>query len=368
MEGNWDTYLCRVDDKPAQILLDLDLMARAPLKDYPVLGYISISMQDPDEDGFPQQEEHELFSEIEEFLVDVLTAKESAVYAGSCTTDGRFDLFFYMRFVGGWANSLENALQDYDDLEWETGLQEDPDWTSYRAFLYPDDQAMLEIQNRRVLEQLSEIGDDLSNPRMIDHFAGFPTRELALAFAEAVEEEGFLLSGADAGKVTYFAPPAENGDSAGVDAGAEADDSGAGGADSGAGAGDSKTDADAGAGPADSGAADSGADFGPDSGDAGSLPPEGHAGQNGLETQDATGQAMPDTTSEEAPEDSLDGVTESLEDDPLIDEPFKPETAFRVQFSRRDAPEDIDDISFPLAELALSFQGSYLGWATPMIR
>ncbi|MDL2267770.1 DUF695 domain-containing protein [Desulfovibrio sp. OttesenSCG-928-G15] len=351
MEGNWDTYLCRVDDKPAQILLDLDLIGRAPLKEYPVLGYISISMQDPDEDGFPKQEEFELFSGVEEFLVDVLTAKDSAVYAGSCTTDGRFDMFFYMRFVGGWANILENAMRDYEQLEWETGLQEDPDWTSYRAFLYPDDQAMLEIQNRRVLEQLSEIGDDLSSPRMIDHFAGFPTRELALAFAEAVEEEGFILSGADAGKVTYFAPPATNGQETETDTHDTPDTPAA----------QQERDGPGAAGQSTAGQSTTR-----------EATPDGVT-----ENTQETVAALSDTREDESRKDEFqedasladESLTdESLTDEYLADEPVDPQSAFRVQFSRRDAPEDIDYVSFPLAELATSLQGSYLGWATPMIR
>lgn len=343
MKGNWDTYFCRVDDKPAQILLDLELMRDAPLKDYPVLGYVSVTMQEPDENGFPQQEEYELLSDMEEYLVDLFTSGEAAVYVGSCTTDGRYDLFFYMRYVGGWVQSLENAMQEYDGVEWEAGVQEDPEWTSYRAFLFPDDQAILEIQNRRVLEQLEKIGDDLSRSRMIDHFAGFPSEEQALAFAEAVKTYGFILSGKDAHCVTYFPPGqaavrlgnrnenCENADYAHADAAAH--DAAP------------KTEA-AGAHGATSN----------------TTAPD-NAGQDDIGPYAAEADEAGQDVAPDADDDTLQDILEDTSDDPGT-----AETAFRVQFSRPDAPEDIDDVSFPLADLALTHGGAYLGWATPMMK
>lgn len=44
-----------------------------------------------------------------------------------------------------------------------------------------------------------------------------------------------------------------------------------------------------------------------------------------------------------------------------------PEREFFVRFSRPDAPEGIDEISYPLLELALEHGGAYQGWACPVM-
>ncbi len=41
------------------------------------------------------------------------------------------------------------------------------------------------------------------------------------------------------------------------------------------------------------------------------------------------------------------------------------EALFRVRLSRNDSPENIDDITLSLAELAERFEGDYQGWGTP---
>ena len=44
-----------------------------------------------------------------------------------------------------------------------------------------------------------------------------------------------------------------------------------------------------------------------------------------------------------------------------------PETGISIHFSRPDAPEDIDAVTYPLVALALTHGGAYQGWACPVV-
>lgn len=193
MTGNWDSYFCHVDGKPASILLNLDFYRTAPLPEYPVFAYVSFNVHEPDEDGFPQQEEYEAFAALEDTLIAGVRGR-GALYVGRCATDGHFDMFFYLRTQAGWAELLHEQLDGKDEYEWEAGAQEDSDWTSYLDFLFPDPYALRAMQNRRAVEQLLERGDDPSESRMIEHWAGFPTLEAAQQFAENLRSDDFSVS------------------------------------------------------------------------------------------------------------------------------------------------------------------------------
>jgi len=50
---------------------------------------------------------------------------------------------------------------------------------------------MQTIQNRRLVEQLTSSGDDLSQPRDVDHWLYFPSEHACDQFVAQVEHEGF---------------------------------------------------------------------------------------------------------------------------------------------------------------------------------
>ena len=246
MSGNWDTYLCQVDGSPAAILVDLDLAKDAPDAAFPYMGYISVTLRSPDEQGLPKQEEYERLGEVEDALESVLTADAQAVYAGRSALDGHFDFFFYLRRGEHWGSRAGEVMAAFPEYVWESGCQDDPGWQSYTSFLFPDDYAMNGIQNRRALRELAEQGDDMQKSREIEHRAVFSSPESAEAFSLALRESDFTLL-----------PDQQN------------------------------------------------SDF--------------------------------------------------------------PETWISVRFSRIDAPEDIDAVTYPLVELARTHNGAYQGWACPVV-
>ena len=63
-EDHWEIYVSYVDDHPAVILVDVGIAQVAPLEDKPVLVWLWVHVQAPDEEGFPTEEEDMKLNEI----------------------------------------------------------------------------------------------------------------------------------------------------------------------------------------------------------------------------------------------------------------------------------------------------------------
>lgn len=197
MTDNWDSYFCHVDGKPASILVNLALAARAPLAACPVLGYVSVALREPDELGFPGDREYAALGELEDRLEEALAVNGQALYAGRCAVDGRFDCFFYLRDAAGWNSRVALAMTSFPEYTFEAGAYDDPEWESYRYFLFPGEYDMLAIQNRRVRQALEERGYDPAVSRMISHWAEFPDAGSADSFSRAAQDLGFSPGSAE---------------------------------------------------------------------------------------------------------------------------------------------------------------------------
>lgn len=199
---NWDSYFCTVDEERAFIVVNLGFAIDAPLAGYPFLGYVGFAIQRPDENGFPDDAEDEALNGLEDALLEAFGQGESACCVGHCLSGGRLDVYFYLRCAESWTERVGAVLKGRTDHEWESGSHDDPDWELYFNFLFPDDHALLQMQNRRMWAELEERGCDLGQSRPLEHWAEFSTQEQARAFGDAARALGYgveepSLAGAD---------------------------------------------------------------------------------------------------------------------------------------------------------------------------
>ena len=96
----WDFYMCRIDDKPGSIRLNLDLYNIAPLKNYHQRVQLSVKMQNPTPEGLSSNEEFETLNRIEDLLYE-RTASFGAVTAGVIKTDGILEIHIYAQDTEG---------------------------------------------------------------------------------------------------------------------------------------------------------------------------------------------------------------------------------------------------------------------------
>jgi hypothetical protein len=193
VSDDWDFYLCRVDDEPASIFLDLGIATDAPRPDRPIMAHVRLYLREPRPDGLSSNTEFGTLSRLEDHLTRAVTAGDAAVYVGRNTSGGCRDFYFYVAEDGDWGEQVGVALAAFPAYRYETGSRPDPDWSIYFEFLHPSAEDMQRIRNRRVCDALRSNGDALTEPRAIDHWAFFPDEASRERFVQTIGGLGFLV-------------------------------------------------------------------------------------------------------------------------------------------------------------------------------
>ncbi|MCW4462427.1 DUF695 domain-containing protein [Sphingomonas sp. BT-65] len=196
MAEDWNFYLCRVDDKPASIFLDLALHDQAPVPAFRQLGYAHVFMRQPRPDGLSSSEEFETLSQIDEAL-DQAVATLAGRYVGRLTTDGTRTYYFYGANAASFEAAFSAAMRGFAGYEFETGQRDDPGWSIYRDFLYPGPADRQRIANQKVVNALLDRGDKPQLPRPIEHWAYFPDATRASAFIAWLQARDFRILRSD---------------------------------------------------------------------------------------------------------------------------------------------------------------------------
>lgn len=190
MSDNWGFYQCLIDDQPASIMVNMGLIARAPIPGFEAFGYVRVYLKAPHPNGLPTDDEFPVLSEIDASL----PAGIRGHYAGRATADGARTYYFYIARADEFERDAASAMRAFSSYEFDQGNRDDPDWEVYRKFLYPSSLNRHFMRNRGVLEALDERGDDGVEVRPIDHWAYFKRHDDALKFAGHAEAEGFAVS------------------------------------------------------------------------------------------------------------------------------------------------------------------------------
>lgn len=204
MAEDWDFYLTRIDDHAASVFVDLGLAESAPEADRPCLLRVSLKLQIARDDGLSDDEETETLYAIEDELFAAICSTLRARYVGRITSQGSRDYFYYGRSADGLGAAVQKARDSFPKYTLACGDKHDPDWEIYFNLLHPNNLDMQSIQNRRVVDQLVAGGDDLTQPRDIDHWLYFPSEHSRAEFTRQVEQERFRIE-----DITVKQPDAE---------------------------------------------------------------------------------------------------------------------------------------------------------------
>lgn len=186
MSDKWEVYFAPVDDEPAAILVDLGIAESAPDPERPILLWVWLQMRAPDDNGFASEEEETQLTQIEDSFIDAVEMTTDAILVGRVTTCGRREFYFYSQSTEGFDDTIAEAMESFDEYEYETGSQEDDEWDQYFQVLFPGPEDTQQIFNRQVIDKLSENGDPLTVPRAVDHYATFRSPEERSQFIEAL--------------------------------------------------------------------------------------------------------------------------------------------------------------------------------------
>ncbi len=192
-EEDWDFYFSNVDDVIGSFYVDLGLSKIAPVKDKPNLVWISLKMNNPREDGLSSNEESETLYAIEDRIQEFISKNHTAIYAGRLTSNNNRDLYFYFGDTTLYDKTISEAMVAFPSYTYDFGIKEDPEWSSYTDFIYPNPRQFQSIQNRRVVDNLKKNGDPLTKARQVDHWIYFKTDSDRSEFLKKIEPLKFAI-------------------------------------------------------------------------------------------------------------------------------------------------------------------------------
>lgn len=189
----WEFYVCRVEDAPASILVNLGFESVAPLPAADTLYVVRIEMQDRDDHGMGTVAEAELLRSVEDRISEGAQAM-GLYYVGRMRSRGAWQLVCYG--PAGWLDALKpthTTLELLVGRRVDVRTMPDPDWGFYREYLLPDADSRQWIADRHVVEELQDRGDTLTEPRLVKHWAFFTTTSERAAFVTEAEHQGFAV-------------------------------------------------------------------------------------------------------------------------------------------------------------------------------
>lgn len=192
MAEDWDVYRCTVDDAPTSIYVDLGIAEKAPQTKRPHLLRVSFSLLSPNVEGLSDSGEAETLFEIEDSLFGAISRRLRARYVGRITTQGRREQFYYGASAADFDEAVQQVQSQFAKYSFTATDQSDPDWGVYFELLYPSDLDLQTIHTRRQIDSLTRQGEDLVEPRDIDHWLSFPSETARERFLEQVANQGFV--------------------------------------------------------------------------------------------------------------------------------------------------------------------------------
>ena len=110
---------------------------------------------------------------------------------------GILELIYYTNLSEGLSEACVDELAAFEGYQYKSYFEEDPEWKDYFEFLFPDPYSYQSMQNRKVVMQLEENGDNLDAPREIDHWIYFDNEQSRAEYVEKVIRKGYKVVSED---------------------------------------------------------------------------------------------------------------------------------------------------------------------------
>jgi regulator of RNase E activity RraB len=192
MADQWEFYPCQMGDHTAFVFVNVSIGDR--LTELARTGQVLIRVQlkHPRDDGLTTTEEFDALSQLEDGFTNYCETA-SADMVGRITVGGFRDFAVYAEDAQTVSHGLRTIAEDEHGYEVEYLVRDDPEFEVYWKHLYPTPVDWQLIQNRQLVEQLEEQGDDCESSRRIDHWVHFDSAKHRDQFEKRVLSEGFAV-------------------------------------------------------------------------------------------------------------------------------------------------------------------------------
>lgn len=143
VSNKWWSYLADYEGKPGSTRVDMALIDRAPITSLPYVVIAGTKYETSRSDGLPDIATVEQLNKLSDKLILAIMSNGPAVYAGTFTNDGEQVHYVYVQSPQGAQAEFSKALASACSVCKPTfRTKHDPNWDTYRKFLYPNQQTM----------------------------------------------------------------------------------------------------------------------------------------------------------------------------------------------------------------------------------
>jgi hypothetical protein len=148
---NWNSYLAMYEKGPGSIVLDMDLIKNAPVKDMPFIVITGVTFTNCTKDGLPEKDEFENLYKISDDVEKTISRLTQLVNAGSFTYQCQRLDYIYVKDTASIADELSKLYKSkYSNYTPYINIKQDKDWEAYLKFLYPNQEILDSMKTRRI--------------------------------------------------------------------------------------------------------------------------------------------------------------------------------------------------------------------------
>ena len=189
---DWNVYRSWLDDDPAVFRLNLALDKVAPIEGFSYCVRITVTLKDPDKNGFSSDEERPTIYAIEDKIFRLLESDKDILVA-VLTVRGEVTWYFYSQAPEHLQERLSASWDSEFGYSYQVECSEDKQWNFFLKGLYPNIYEKQTIYNREILSACEKHGDQVEVPRPIEHWLYFDTEQDMLNAIEKAAALGFTV-------------------------------------------------------------------------------------------------------------------------------------------------------------------------------
>jgi hypothetical protein len=194
-EDAYEFYPCLVDGAPASIYVNLRFEHDDPNPNVDTRYTVAIRLRARGEHGIGTADEAAAVNLVEEAVI-ARAAARAIVYVGRLRTRGVWEIVLYG--PAGHMDALRAiASERAGDRTLAVRSERDASWSYYRDLLLPDAERRQWMDDRRMVQIMSDLGDRLATPRRVDHRLAFSTAAAREAFVSAAVSLDFTVDRTD---------------------------------------------------------------------------------------------------------------------------------------------------------------------------
>ena len=194
-DAYWDSYIAVYENQlPGSTTLNMSLIDRAPLDGFPYVVVTGLTYSSARSDGFPESGTLDMLYTLQDQLLTLLSDFGEHEHVGSFTHNRERLEYFYLSDSIGVSEALQTFYTTtYPDHKNYINVEDDPVWSYYREFLYPNPQTRAYMSDQAVIRQLAAAGDPLTKRRRVDHWLHFTTSTDMKHCAKELKSKGFTV-------------------------------------------------------------------------------------------------------------------------------------------------------------------------------